>query len=84
MNIEELIGSLQTYELTLLQPKKNKSIAFKSSKEEVVSKQDDEQFDLIVKHFIKLFKSRGGQRKFNQGTEKTRGRSKNYKKEKKR
>lgn len=45
MKIEELVGSLQTFELTLPQIKKNKSIALKSSKEEIASDLDEEILD---------------------------------------
>lgn len=85
MKIKELVGSLQTYELTLSQLRKNKSIALKSSKEEVISDSndetmEDEQFALFIKQFKKLFKSKGGQRRFNNGAEKTQGSSSSYRK----
>ena len=87
MKIEELVGSLQTYELTLPLQKKNKKIALKSSKEEAISEDDDdeilddEQFDLFVKHSRKLFKSKGIEGKFNKGAEKPQGSSNDYRKE---
>ncbi|KAB1220224.1 hypothetical protein CJ030_MR3G017048 [Morella rubra] len=72
MKIEELVGSLQTYELTLPHPKRNKSIALRSSKEEVDSESnaslDDENFSILVKKFRKFLRSRGVQRRFNKNT----------------
>lgn len=87
MKIKELVGLLQTYELTLSQLIKNKSIALKSSKEEVIfdsndETMEDEQFALFIKQFKKNFKSKGGQRRFNNGAEKTQGSSSGYRKDK--
>jgi uncharacterized FlaG/YvyC family protein len=60
MKIAELIGSLQTYELFLPQPKKNKSIALKIVRKETNESSDDESMDedlpLIVRKLNRLFK----------------------------
>ncbi|KAB1227705.1 hypothetical protein CJ030_MR1G005712 [Morella rubra] len=45
VKIEELVGSLQTYEVSLPQPKKNKSIALRSVKEEISADSDEEVLD---------------------------------------
>jgi hypothetical protein len=64
MKIEELVGSLQTHELTLPQPKR-KTIALKIVREEA-SDYDDEEFidkedlDLLAKKFKKFLKLRKG------------------------
>ncbi|GMH31502.1 hypothetical protein Nepgr_033345 [Nepenthes gracilis] len=61
LKIEELVGSLQTYEHTLPQSKKNKSLALKSSREERNRDSDeescsDDDFALFVKKFKKFLK----------------------------
>jgi hypothetical protein len=43
MRVEELVGSLQTYEHTLPQSKKSKSIAFKTVKKEADDFSDEVQ-----------------------------------------
>lgn len=68
MKIEELVGSLQTYEPTLPQSKKM-SIALKSIKEGIYSKFDeetfnDETFSLLVKDFKKFFRSKDNQQRY--------------------
>ncbi|MGV8048572.1 hypothetical protein PJP07_30690, partial [Mycobacterium kansasii] len=58
MRVEELVGSLQTYELNFKAPK-SKSIALKSSKcnpEENSDSEDD--MTLLAKKFYKIFKSK--------------------------
>ncbi|XP_022870546.1 uncharacterized protein LOC111389800 [Olea europaea var. sylvestris] len=61
VKIEELVGSLQTYELTILQHKKGKSIALKSIKEDKSSDTEslrDEEIAYFVKKFQKVLKNR--------------------------
>ncbi|XP_022841857.1 uncharacterized protein LOC111365533 [Olea europaea var. sylvestris] len=63
IKIEELVGSLQTYELTISQPRKNKSIAlntvwegkFESSNVETLR---DEEIAYFVKQFQKVLKDK--------------------------
>jgi hypothetical protein len=58
MKIEELVGSLQTYELSLPQVKKLKTIALKASKKKVeASFEDDaEEEEKVVVMFAKNFR----------------------------
>ncbi|XP_022867631.1 uncharacterized protein LOC111387312 [Olea europaea var. sylvestris] len=61
IKIEELVGSLQTYELTLSQHKKGKSIALKSNKEGELSDTEslrDEEIAYFVKKFQKVLNNR--------------------------
>ncbi|XP_022841852.1 uncharacterized protein LOC111365529 [Olea europaea var. sylvestris] len=61
VKIEELVGSLQTYELTLSQHKKGKSIALKSNKKGELSDTEllrDEEIAYFVKKFQKVLKNR--------------------------
>ncbi|XP_022897283.1 uncharacterized protein LOC111410921 [Olea europaea var. sylvestris] len=61
VKIEELVGSLQTYELTITQPKKGKSIALKSIKEDESSDTEslrDEEIAYFVKKFQKVLNNR--------------------------
>ncbi|XP_022849862.1 uncharacterized protein LOC111371947 [Olea europaea var. sylvestris] len=61
VKIEELVGSLQTYELTISQHKKGKSIALKSIKEDESSDAEslrDEKIAYFVKKFQKVLKNR--------------------------
>ncbi|XP_022843115.1 uncharacterized protein LOC111366633 [Olea europaea var. sylvestris] len=61
VKIEELVGSLQTYELTLSQHKKGKSIALKSNKEGELSDTEslrDEEIAYFVKKFQKVLNNR--------------------------
>ncbi|XP_022870995.1 uncharacterized protein LOC111390222 [Olea europaea var. sylvestris] len=61
VKIEELVGSLQTYELTISQHKKGKSIALKSIKEDESSDTEslrDEKIAYVVKKFQKVLKNR--------------------------
>jgi superfamily I DNA and RNA helicase len=57
MKIEELVGSLQTYELSLSPIKKVKTIALKASKKkvEVSSKDDFEDVEKAVAMLAKIF-----------------------------
>ncbi|MGV8048442.1 hypothetical protein PJP07_30030, partial [Mycobacterium kansasii] len=62
MRVEELVGSLQTYELNFKAPK-GKSIALKSSKnisQESTSDSDNSEDDmaLLAKRFYKIFKNK--------------------------
>ncbi|XP_022874267.1 uncharacterized protein LOC111393100 [Olea europaea var. sylvestris] len=61
VKIEELVGSLQTYELTLSQHKKGKSIALKAIKENESSDTEslrDEEIAYFVKKFQKVLNNR--------------------------
>jgi hypothetical protein len=70
MKIEELVGSLQTYELSLPPVKKLKTIALKASKKKVEasSKEDSEDEDKAVatlaKNFRRLMKDDPSKKKF--------------------
>ena len=88
VKIEELVGSLQTYEVSLPQPKKNKSIALRSVKEEISVDSDEEVLDdaqlaMFVKQFKKFLRPRTGQRLFNRNFEKNQGSSSGFRKDKK-
>ena len=66
--IEGLVISLQTYEFSLPQPKKNKSIALKTMSEKADDSSDDgslndEDLTLCPKRFKKLFRPRKGNTK---------------------
>jgi hypothetical protein len=62
MKIEELVGSLQTYELSLPPVKKLKTITLKASKKKVQASSEDESEDedkavaLLAKNFRRLMK----------------------------
>ncbi|XP_022877011.1 uncharacterized protein LOC111395259 [Olea europaea var. sylvestris] len=59
--IEELVGSLQTYEFTVTQPKKGMSVALKSIKEDESSDTEslkDDEIAYFVKKFQKVLKNR--------------------------
>jgi hypothetical protein len=69
MKIEELVGSLQTYEFLLPSVKKANSIALKASKGKSKSysdeKTDDEEgFAILARNFIKLMKNNKFKNKF--------------------
>lgn len=56
VKVEEIKGFLQTYELTLSQPKKSKSIALKSIKEGESKSNDSESLrDEKIAYFVKKF-----------------------------
>jgi hypothetical protein len=58
MKIEELVGSLQTYELSLLLVKKLKTIALKASKKKVEAsfEDDSEEKEKVVAMLAKKFR----------------------------
>ena len=59
-----MIGYFQTFELSLRQKKKDKSIALKSTQEENIDiDEDDEDVALLTKNFNKFFKKMGKQSK---------------------
>jgi len=72
MKIEELVGSLQTYELSLPPVKKVKIIALKASKKKVkVSSEDDfkneeEAVAMLVKNFGRLMRNDRFKKKFSE------------------
>jgi hypothetical protein len=76
MKIEELVGSLQTYELSLPPVKKLKTIALKASKMKVeASSEDDseeEEKDVVVldKNFIRLMRDNRFKKKFSKKAKK--------------
>ena len=60
MKIDELIGSLQTFKLNLRQKKKDQSIGFKSTQEEILDlEKDDDDSALLTKNFSKCLKNMG-------------------------
>jgi hypothetical protein len=72
MNIEELVGSLQTYELSLPPVTKVKTIALKASKTKVkVSSEDDseneeEAVTMLAKNFGRLMRNDQFKKKFSE------------------
>jgi hypothetical protein len=70
MKIEELVGSLQTYELSLPPVKKLKTIALKASKKKVEASSEDDSEDeekamaMLAKNFIRLMKDDRFKKKF--------------------
>jgi hypothetical protein len=60
MKIEELVGSLQTYELSLPPVKKLKTIALKSSKKKVEASfgddSEEEDVAMLAKNFRRLMR----------------------------
>jgi len=65
MKIEELVGSLQTYEFSLPPLRKTKSIALKAAKEKSNNSSDedyddDDGFALFARNFRKLMNSSKG------------------------
>ncbi|XP_022862783.1 uncharacterized protein LOC111382965 [Olea europaea var. sylvestris] len=72
VKIEELIGSIQTYELTISQPKKNKSIVLNTVGEEESESSDietlrDEEIAYFVKKFQKALKGKRWSQDKNRG-----------------
>jgi hypothetical protein len=69
MKIEELVGSLQTYELSLPPVKKLKTIALKTSKKKVEASSEDDSEDeekvvaMLAKNFRRLMNLRKKRRK---------------------
>jgi len=76
MKIEELVGSLQTYELSLLLVKKLKTIALKASKKKVeASSEDDSEEEekavaMLAKNFKRLIRDDRFKRKFSEKVKK--------------
>jgi hypothetical protein len=76
LKIEELVGSLQTYELSLLPVKKLKTIALKASKNKVEasSEEDSENEEKVVamlaKNFRRLMKDDRFKKKFSEKAKK--------------
>jgi hypothetical protein len=72
MKIEELVGSLQTYELSLPPVKKMKTIALKASKKKVeVSSRDDFEDEekamaMLAKFFGRLMRNERFKKKFSE------------------
>jgi len=72
MKIEELVGSLQTYELSLPPVKKVKTIALKASKKKatVSTKEDSDNEEdvvaMLVKNFRRLMKNDKFKKKFSE------------------
>jgi hypothetical protein len=88
MKIEELVGSLQTYELSLPPVKKVKTIALKASKKKskVSSEEDSEKEDavaMLAKNFRRLMKNDKFKKKFSERLKKASKESEPKKAEKK-
>jgi hypothetical protein len=72
MKIEELVGSLQTYELSLPPVKKLKTIALKASKKKVEASSEDDSEDeekamaMLAKNFKRLMKDDRFKKKFSE------------------
>jgi hypothetical protein len=72
MKIEELVGSLQAYELSLPLVKKVKTITLKASKKKVKvsseedSKNEEEAVAMLVKNFGRLMKNDRFKKKFSE------------------
>jgi len=72
MKIEELVGSLQTYELSLPSVQKLKTIALKASKKKVeaLSKDDSEEAEkavaMLAKNFRRLMRADRFKKKFSE------------------
>jgi hypothetical protein len=70
MKIEELVGSLQTYEMSLPLVKKLKAIALKASKKKVEASSEDNSEDeekavaMLAKNFRRLMKDDRFKNKF--------------------
>ena len=58
MKVDELIGSLQTYEMILPSPKRPKAIALKASSKEKVESKDESVQILIQSKFSKFTKKK--------------------------
>jgi hypothetical protein len=72
MKIEELVGSLQTYELSLPPVKKLKTIALKASKKKVEasfeddSEEEEKAVAMLVKNFRRLMRDDRFKKKFSE------------------
>jgi len=77
MKIEELVGSLQTYELSLPPVKKLKTIALKASKNKVEASSEDDSEDeekavaMLAKNFRRLMKDDQFKKKFSKRVKKS-------------
>lgn len=77
MKIEELVGSLQTYELSLPSVKKSKTIALKASKKKVEASSEDDSEDedktvaMLAKNFRRLMKDDQFKEKFSEKMKKS-------------
>jgi len=77
MKIEELVGSLQTYELSLPPVKKLKTIALKASKKKVEASSEDDSEDeekamaMLAKNFRRLIKDDRFKKKFSERVKKS-------------
>jgi len=77
MKIEELVGSLQTYELSLPPVKKLKTIALKASKKKVEASFEDDSEDeekavaMLAKNFKRLMKDDRFKKKFSERVKKS-------------
>lgn len=56
MKLEELIGSLQTFEATIKEPIKNKDISLKVEEPSKSNKDSDDDLTLVAKRFKKFFR----------------------------
>jgi hypothetical protein len=76
MKIEELVGSLQTYELSLPPVKKLKTISLKASKKKVEASSEDDSVDeekvvaMLAKNFRRLMKDDRFKKKFSKRVKK--------------
>jgi vacuolar-type H+-ATPase subunit I/STV1 len=72
MKIEELVGSLQTHELSLPPVKKLKTIALKASKKKVEASSEDEEkaVAMLAKNFRRLMKDDRFKKKFSEKVKK--------------
>jgi hypothetical protein len=76
MKIEELVGSLQTYELSLPPVKKLKTISLKASKKKVEAPSEDDSEDeekvmaMLAKNFKRLMKDDWFKKKFSKRVKK--------------
>jgi hypothetical protein len=76
MKIEELVGSLQTYELSLPPVKKLKTIALKASKKKVEASSEEESEDeekavaMLAKNFRRLMKDDRFKKRFSEKAKK--------------
>lgn len=66
MRLDEIVGSLQTYELTLLNRRKKKAIAFKTMKEDESDLSDNDGIEgnlaLLSNNFNKFWKLKHNQK----------------------
>jgi hypothetical protein len=60
MKMEELVGSLQTYEFSLLPLRKTKSIALKTAKEKSENSSDEDGLAMFARNFRRVMNSSKG------------------------